>query len=103
MDKFKRIETKIEEARKRLETIENEINKVDIEMSEMKRQIQLCQLVSSDTDEKNILERQQKKHHVYLSFTNSKESEIMRIRELEDLMMYMKQDLKRADRLFNHL
>ena len=42
MDKQKRLQDKIDEAKKRIECIEKEIKKIHIEQSEIEKQIQRC-------------------------------------------------------------
>ena len=56
-----------------------------------------------DNEAVNITDRQEKKHlHLSSLFSlNSKEES--KIIEIEDLLNYMKDDPKRAERLFGHL
>ena len=103
MDKVKRLQDRIDETRKRVDNIDAEIKKIENEQSEFNMQLLWCRLIQSDKMVQSILDIQDKKRHIMDSYTNSKHTEECRILELEALITYIRDDPKRADRLFNHL
>ena len=56
-----------------------------------------------EKEARNILDHQDKKRRMLESYIVSKNNEEFKIKEIEDLINYIKDDPKRAERLFNHL
>ena len=82
MDKQKRLQDKIDEAKKRIECIEIEIKKIHIEESEIEKQIQWCRVMGCEKEARNILDHQDKKRCMLESYIVSKNNEEFKIKDV---------------------
>ena len=102
-DRTKRLQDKIDETKKRIDSIDQDIDKTKQELLKIEKQLTWCRLMQRDNESINITDRQEKKRLHLSSLFSIKTKEESKIIEIEDLLIYMKDDPKRAERLFGHL
>ena len=87
-DRTKRLQHKIDESKKRIESIDQDIDKNKQEQSEIEKQLTWCRIMQRDNEAINITDRQEKKRLHLNSLFTLKNKEENKINEMDGLLNY---------------